>query len=371
MSNYKEELTIILTLKDRVSFSYRWMEYMNDLRCPYKILIADGGIDKEIEIQLNNINNYPYLDYSYIRYPVDKTLSDFYRKFVSVINLVKTPYLLFADNDDFFLLDKIPEFINFLNQNSDYTACGGSNVHLSLLSETNLIVNSTSSENYIATCTDINRSVENSTGIERIEYFMKFADTHDLWSCWYQVQRTSSIVRAFNFLNRYHFIDLVAYEIHIHLQLLNIGKYKELKTPFYIRQAGTSQMTSEANVGTNLVERFVKNNAFEELHKSINSIIPDLLIDEKDRIYRAIASWFIHHGSGIYMVEPEITLRVLIKQCIMLFFSYLRSFFWPLRIYYHAINRRFKFKVGSKNGSYQSMKLGEIEKYILNKYFKG
>lgn len=367
MSNNKEELTIILTLKDRVSFSYRWMEYMNDLSCPYKILVADGGEDKNIENHLKDINNYPNLDYSYIRFPADNTLSDFYRKFVSVINSVKTPYLLFADNDDFFLLDKIPKFINFLNQNSDYTACGGSNIHLSLLSNTNLIVNSTSAENYIATCTDINRSVENNTGIGRIEHFMKFADTYDLWSCWYQVQRTESIVKAFNFLNRYHFRDLVAYEIHIHLNLLLIGKYKELKTAFYVRQAGTSQMTSSANIGTNLVERFIKNNAFDELHKSINSIIPELLIDEKERIYRALASWFVFHGSEIYRADAEIKLRVLIKQSLMLITSYLRSILWPLRIYYHAFKRNFKIKSGSKNGRYQSMKLIEIEKYILNR----
>jgi len=366
MSNYKEELTIILTLKDRANFTYRWMQYMNDIRCPYKILIADGGQDKDIENQLQNINNYPNLDYSYKRFPPDKTLSDFYRKFVAVINLVKTPYLLFADNDDFFLIDRIPQFINFLNQNSDYTACGGSNMRLSLLSETNLIVNSSTSVNYLATmCTDNDMSIENSEGIERIEHFMKFADTHDLWSCWYQVQRTSSILKAFNFIDSYHFIEIVAYEIHIHLNLLTIGKYKELKTPFYIRQAGTSQMTSEANKGINLIERFIKNNAFEELHKSINSIIPELSVDEKDRIYRALASWFVYHGAKIYLVGEIITIQLLIRQLQMLFFNYLRRLFWPFRIYYHSFNRHFKIKSNSNSGSYQSMKIKEIEKYIL------
>lgn len=363
--NYKEELTIILTLKDRASFTYRWMEYMNEIRCPYKIIIADGGEDKNIENQLINNINYPNLEYKYIRYPADKTLSDFYRKFISVINSVKTPYLLFADNDDFFLLDKIPKFINFLNLNADYTACGGSNIHLSLLSDTNLIVNSTSAENYIATCTDINRSVENNTGIARIEHFMKFADMHDLWSCWYQIQRTTSIVKAFSFIERYHFIDIVAYEIHIHLNLLLIGKYKELKTPFYVRQAGTSQMTSEANIGINLIERFVKNNAFDELHKSINSIIPELSVDGKDRIYRALASWFVHHGAKIYMVGEIITIQLLIRQLQMLFINFLRRLFWPFRSYYHSFNRHFKIKSNSNSGSYQSMKIKEIEKYIL------
>lgn len=365
IKNSKQQLTIILTLKDRVQFTYRWMHYMNDIKCPYPILIADGGIDKEIEDYLTDKQNYPDLDYTYIRYPADKTLADFYKKFIAVIGLVKTPYLLFADNDDFFLLDKIPQFINFLNQNLDYTACGGSNVHLSLLSETNLIVNSTSSENYIATCTDISRSVENNTGLERIEHFMKFADMHDLWSCWYQVQRTTSIVKAFSFIDRYHFMDIVAYEIHIHLNLLLNGKYKELKTPFYVRQAGTSQMTSEANIGINLIERFVKNNAFDELHKSINSIIPELSVDGKDRIYRALASWFVYHGAKIYMVDEIITIQLLIRQLQMLFFNYLRRLFWPFRIYYHSFNRHFKIKSNSNSGSYQSMKIKEIEKYIL------
>ena len=39
------KLTIALTLKGREEFTYRWMEYMNEMRCPYKILIADGWLE--------------------------------------------------------------------------------------------------------------------------------------------------------------------------------------------------------------------------------------------------------------------------------------------------------------------------------------
>ena len=93
------------------------MRYMNDIKCPYPILIADGGINIEIEDYLSNKQNYSDLDYTYIRYPADKTLPDFYKKFLAVIGLVKTPYLLFADNDDFFLIDQVPVFLDFLNEN--------------------------------------------------------------------------------------------------------------------------------------------------------------------------------------------------------------------------------------------------------------
>ena len=64
-------LTIVLTLKDRTPFTYRWMQYMNDMKCPYKILIADGGKDKSIEEHLLDPSNYPELIYEYIRYPYD------------------------------------------------------------------------------------------------------------------------------------------------------------------------------------------------------------------------------------------------------------------------------------------------------------
>ena len=58
-------LTIVLTLKNRSDFTFRWMSYMNQICCPYKILIADGGDDLEVENILKVNSNYPNIIYEY------------------------------------------------------------------------------------------------------------------------------------------------------------------------------------------------------------------------------------------------------------------------------------------------------------------
>ena len=120
-----DQLTIVLTLKDRSAFAHRWMRYMNDRACPYSIVIADGGEDHALESHLRDGGHYPRLRYEYLRYPVDVDYSRYYSKLADVVDCVTTPYVLLADNDDFFLLDEIPAFVQFLDQHPDYVSCGG------------------------------------------------------------------------------------------------------------------------------------------------------------------------------------------------------------------------------------------------------
>jgi len=105
----KRDLTVVLTLKDRSNFTYRWMRWMDYQRFPYKILIADGGSDGEIESHLLHRENYPSLDYEYIRYPFDSTLEMYIRKLANVSDLIKTEFVLSADNDDLILLKPLEE----------------------------------------------------------------------------------------------------------------------------------------------------------------------------------------------------------------------------------------------------------------------
>jgi len=101
------DLTIVLTLKDRSAFTYRWMQWMEAQRFPYKILIADGGSDRAIEQHLLDRRHYPSLDYEYIRYPFDSDLPAYMRKLSDVADRVRTEFVLSADNDDLILLEPL------------------------------------------------------------------------------------------------------------------------------------------------------------------------------------------------------------------------------------------------------------------------
>jgi hypothetical protein len=47
--NNKNKLTILLILKDRVRFTYRWLEYYKNNLSSYKLIIADGSVNNSLE----------------------------------------------------------------------------------------------------------------------------------------------------------------------------------------------------------------------------------------------------------------------------------------------------------------------------------
>ena len=119
------ELTILLTLKDRSLFTFRWMSYANSISFPFKVLIADGGADDTVPKALSNKANYPNVSYEYIRYPYDQTYADYYSKVVDALSRIQTPFVAMADNDDLFVVDGLKLSAEFLRAHPDYSACGG------------------------------------------------------------------------------------------------------------------------------------------------------------------------------------------------------------------------------------------------------
>lgn len=359
MFNYKEKLTIILTLKDRVSFTYRWMEYMNDICCPYKILIADGGKDKDIEEHLTVTSNYPNLNYTYLRYPYDQNFSFYYKKFVDVVGRVTTPYLQFADNDDFFLLERYAEFIEYLDHNPEVVSCGGKSINLNLVSKYNITVNASTAENYIASLHNLPQSVAQDSASERITYFFENVERNILWWAYYNLHRTTAIQNSFEFLKIYEFKEIVAFEIHIHISLLFAGKYKELNFPFYIRQEGTSQLTHQVNNENNLIQRFIRNNTFFEIQKSLDSICKGLSEEDKIIINNGIILWFVNSAVILYSKVPVNHLRNFIKGI------FLKSNKFWIFYYFKYLQQAAKILMKDKR---RYIRLPYLEKFITNKF---
>jgi glycosyltransferase domain-containing protein len=265
-TSVSSSLTIILTLKDREAFTRRWMHYMNDCRCPYKILIADGGADMGIESELRNKRNYSNLDYDYIRYPYDRSWRDFYSKQLDVCKRVETKYVLFADNDDFYLLDKIPNLIEFLDCNPGYSGCRGSVANLFLLSADGSVKRSPTGATYRLQSSKF-RSIEESGFSQRAETFFNEAIEYNHWMNWYCILRGSQVCKILELVFKHNFDNVVLNEILFNLMILKSGKLKVFDNLFYIRQCGTSQGDEILQENYNTLELFLIQDAFHSFNE--------------------------------------------------------------------------------------------------------
>ena len=120
-----KNVTILLVLKDRPHYTLRFLKYMDLLKSPYKILIADGGRHPTIPQILQNKQNFPNLNYEYVRYPYDHSLDDFHEKMASVVQKIDTPTVIAMDNDDFILSEGIAKCLVVLKENNSYSSARG------------------------------------------------------------------------------------------------------------------------------------------------------------------------------------------------------------------------------------------------------
>ena len=117
-------LTILLTLRDRPSFTQRWLTYAAMVKMPAHILIADGSADDDAE-HLVEEQRHTGLDITRVRYPVDRTYADYFAKVTDALWRVTTPLVVLADNDDLLLPGGLASAVQFLAEHPSYVACGG------------------------------------------------------------------------------------------------------------------------------------------------------------------------------------------------------------------------------------------------------
>jgi glycosyltransferase domain-containing protein len=122
--NPGDDLTILLALKDRVPFTHRWLAYAAGGRLPFRILVADGGADDTVAPMVAQSKSQG-VDVEYVRYPFDSSYSDYYAKIADALTRVATPFVVLADNDDFFIPQGVARAVEFLRAHPDHVACGG------------------------------------------------------------------------------------------------------------------------------------------------------------------------------------------------------------------------------------------------------
>jgi len=285
---------------------------MNDMRCPYRIFIADGGEDSVIEQHLRNHENYPHLDYEYIRYPYDATIEDYYIKFENIISRVESEYLLLADNDDFYLLDRIPEILAFLDTHKDYVGARGKLVNLTLFDRLGLSDGLTSGVRYEAVENDA-LSIESVSSYERVEALCKDMSTYDYYANWYCIFRSASLQEVWKMLITLPIKEVIVTEVLTHVLMMMKGKIKILPNPFYVRQCNTSTLGDTLVVDNEFLERCIINNALSEFGVAVNQFVAVQTREERDRLLRAIAAWLEVFVSNIYWGRVRVRTSVMFR----------------------------------------------------------
>ena len=284
-------LTVVLTLKGREEFTYRWMSYMDGLKFPYKILIADGGDDQNLESHLREYRNYPNLDYEYIRYPFDSSLEDYYQKLYDVLTRVKTKYTLHADNDDFYLLDKIENHLTFLDENLDYVATRGSLVNLELVNRNYEPISSPTGHAYLARYVFSEPIVADSS-LERIKLLCEGMAKFDYYSNWYSITRSDALVSIWSQLVTLKIKEVIVLEILSHVMLVTAGKVRITSDAFYFRQSHTSSFGDTLVQNNEFVERCLAKNGLSEFAFALDNFQILNNTEENEIALRSIAYWF-------------------------------------------------------------------------------
>ena len=223
----KNNLTILLTLKNREDFTFRWLDYLNKRNCPFRIFIADGGSNDSVRKHLEK-EKYLNLNLFYKKYDEDLDFQTFYRKVASALDLIKSPYYIMADNDDFYSIEGLIEAVKFLNSNDGYVACGGRVTPIKIkkgkLYDDRI-------KFYLSLCTNYSDPKPS----ERIKKFL-----HGSMGNYYSVVKTDVGRQVWKKICERKFKDIRMHEFMIDTYLLYTGKIHNLESPFYFRQVGVN-----------------------------------------------------------------------------------------------------------------------------------
>jgi glycosyltransferase domain-containing protein len=350
-------LTIVLTLKGRDEFTYRWMSYMNDIKCPYHIIIADGGDGLEIYNKLSKHENYPNLNYQYLRYPFDANLNLFYEKLIDALSKVTSKYVLLADNDDFYKISEIPKLLDFLDSNSEYAAARGFVTNFKVLDENRCSIGTVKGVKYYAHVTS-SPSIDENSSLDRIGFLCENMSNFDYYANWYSIVKSESLLKIWNQLIKLRVRDPLVLEMLLNILLVQEGKLKVFAFPFYLRQMNTSSFGDALVADNNFLENCLITNSLSDFSFAVENFMN---LEHKELelvVLKHIATWMEVLLTNIRNANREQKRKLnKFKEFLnrLKFISSLVNYLYSyLRVLIRGIPRQ------------KRVRISEIEPYILN-----
>ena len=228
-----KDLTVILVIKDRVPYTFRWMMYADRTSFPFKVLVADGGKDSRIPEKMTKTSNYPNLNYEYLQYHYDQTYSQYYAKMSDSLSKVETPFVAVTDDACFYLVEGLRHSIEFLQTNIDYSVCGGNIGSFSVWPDKNnsLFNPAYGDEVFFFSNLYQFQQITEETSADRVaNHFAHYCPT-----C-YDVHRTKQLQAYFALLKKIDFRDIFLAELLTSFLALCDGNARRLSELFMVRQ---------------------------------------------------------------------------------------------------------------------------------------
>lgn len=218
----RERFTLVLMTHNRPAFLQRTLQYYSNYPCSILVLDSSSESAAPIAAQFPSVEYLHLPQFSYL---------GFQAKLTHGVNLVRTPYMAFAADDDFLLHDGLDQSLDFLEAHPDYGMCHGYSMM------------------YLAEATSINfyrrdKKVSEDYGNPRAEQrVMDYMD--EFIPPFFAVTRTALLRRWFEWLPEGTSFEWQ--EIgHVYFLLAN-AKARILPMPYAVREAnyGSSEHKTE------------------------------------------------------------------------------------------------------------------------------
>ena len=261
----KPELTIILLLKERQSYTSRFIEYFLKNNLGYNLFISDGSKSKLEPKILNKIKKNSKITYRKFR--EDKNYKIYYKKILLSLQMVKTKYVCFASNDDFLIYPTLYKCMKILKKDKKLNGAGGTIYNFSLRRDLK-------SNFYLSDVKPLylKNNFNQSTKITRVKYFLKIFK-----STMHYIMNRKNLIKSYKESSKYFDLNIELKEHFTDLNNIIIGGIKVINSPILFHQATPN---SESSKRPNLIiNNLSKKNFIEDLIKFSKIISKKIKMD--------------------------------------------------------------------------------------------
>ena len=248
------KLTIILQYRNRYDFACRWLEFAYNNNCLFDIYVADGSINQLLKKYIKKNKIHLKLNIKYVKTEFDSSFNIYCKKLLKALKSIETPYVILADDDDFYNFNNIQKCVDRLETDKSLVTCGGQTAHFKILDG-----NIAGKKIHFDKCDKF--YFKNASKLENIKRYLTFHE-----GIYYNVHRTEDFKNAWIINTKYKLSPRMS-ELFIELYIFTCGKIEVLPFITYFRQYNHPHVNSSA-MSNDFIDEMLK----FDWHKEINSI---------------------------------------------------------------------------------------------------